>query len=92
MALKLILADSKEPEMQIGYPTDVKHVAHIGWDNQASNNGPSWVNLFIYSNYFNEGKTQHEFVEDLKINLSYGSVISSTFFQHSIKIEHNYCL
>uniref|UniRef100_A0A0E0CSW6 CRIB domain-containing protein n=1 Tax=Oryza meridionalis TaxID=40149 RepID=A0A0E0CSW6_9ORYZ len=32
----------KEPEMQIGNPTDVKHVAHIGWDN-ASVTAPSWV-------------------------------------------------
>ncbi|KAE8660077.1 Detected protein of unknown function [Hibiscus syriacus] len=24
--------DDKEPEMQIGHPTDVKHVAHIGMD------------------------------------------------------------
>ncbi|KAH9325790.1 hypothetical protein KI387_005968, partial [Taxus chinensis] len=30
----------KEYEMQIGYPTDVKHVAHIGWDGP-SVNGPS---------------------------------------------------
>lgn len=22
----------KEEEIEIGYPTDVKHVAHIGWD------------------------------------------------------------
>jgi hypothetical protein len=28
--------------MQIGKPTDVKHVAHIGWDN-ASVTAPSWV-------------------------------------------------
>lgn len=28
--------------MQIGNPTDVKHVAHIGWDN-ASVTAPSWV-------------------------------------------------
>jgi hypothetical protein len=46
--------DGKEPEMQIGFPTDVKHVAHIGWDgpgstnNNTSNNNnaggaPSWV-------------------------------------------------
>ncbi|XP_072146426.1 uncharacterized protein [Setaria viridis] len=34
--------DAKEPEMQIGNPTDVKHVAHIGWDN-ASVTAPSWV-------------------------------------------------
>lgn len=32
----------KEPEMQIGLPTDVKHVAHIGWDGPSSAD-PSWV-------------------------------------------------
>ncbi|KAG1359739.1 CRIB domain-containing protein RIC10 [Cocos nucifera] len=37
--------DTKEQEMQIGYPTDVKHVAHIGWDGP-SVNGPSWMNEF----------------------------------------------
>ncbi|CAA7388876.1 unnamed protein product [Spirodela intermedia] len=37
--------DSKEQEMQIGYPTDVKHVAHIGWDGP-SVNPPSWMNEF----------------------------------------------
>ncbi|XP_062217853.1 CRIB domain-containing protein RIC7-like [Phragmites australis] len=39
------VADAKEPEMQIGNPTDVKHVAHIGWDN-ASVTAPSWMNEF----------------------------------------------
>lgn len=39
-------ADAKEPEMQIGKPTDVKHVAHIGWDN-ASVTAPSWVTASI---------------------------------------------
>lgn len=34
--------DTKEQEMQIGYPTDVKHVAHIGWDGP-SVNPPSWM-------------------------------------------------
>lgn len=28
--------------MEIGYPTDVKHVAHIGWDGP-SGSAPSWV-------------------------------------------------
>uniref|UniRef100_A0A0D9VMF9 CRIB domain-containing protein n=1 Tax=Leersia perrieri TaxID=77586 RepID=A0A0D9VMF9_9ORYZ len=37
--------DAKEPEMQIGNPTDVKHVAHIGWDN-ASVTAPSWMNEY----------------------------------------------
>ncbi|XP_011004018.1 PREDICTED: CRIB domain-containing protein RIC7-like [Populus euphratica] len=37
--------DEEEPEMQIGFPTDVKHVAHIGWDGP-SVNSPSWMNEF----------------------------------------------
>ncbi|KAJ6730930.1 CRIB DOMAIN-CONTAINING PROTEIN RIC7-LIKE ISOFORM X1 [Salix viminalis] len=37
--------DEKNPEMQIGYPTDVKHVAHIGWDGP-SVNSPSWMTEF----------------------------------------------
>ncbi|CAN6203737.1 unnamed protein product [Urochloa humidicola] len=32
------MMDGKEPEMQIGFPTDVKHVAHIGWDGPGSTN------------------------------------------------------
>lgn len=37
--------DEKEPEMQIGLPTDVKHVAHIGWDGPSVNSA-SWMNDF----------------------------------------------
>ncbi|KAK8934416.1 hypothetical protein KSP39_PZI014893 [Platanthera zijinensis] len=37
--------DAKEQEMEIGYPTDVKHVAHIGWDGP-SIGGPTWMNQF----------------------------------------------
>lgn len=29
--------------MQIGFPTDVKHVAHIGLDGPSAVNSPSWV-------------------------------------------------
>ncbi|OMP11138.1 PAK-box/P21-Rho-binding protein [Corchorus olitorius] len=32
-----IFDNEKEPEMQIGLPTDVKHVAHIGWDGPSMN-------------------------------------------------------
>ncbi|KAL0676742.1 hypothetical protein Bca4012_004723 [Brassica carinata] len=32
----------KEPEMQIGQPTDVKHVAHIGWEGPSATT-PSWM-------------------------------------------------
>lgn len=37
-------------ELEIGLPTDVKHVAHIGWDGTAGA-APSWVclSLFLYS-------------------------------------------
>ncbi|KAH9614003.1 hypothetical protein KSS87_004766 [Heliosperma pusillum] len=36
----------KEPrELEIGLPTDVKHVAHIGW-NTPDSTSPSWMNEF----------------------------------------------
>ncbi|KAL8092985.1 hypothetical protein AgCh_035024 [Apium graveolens] len=34
--------EDKEEEIQIGLPTDVKHVAHIGWDGP-SLESPSWM-------------------------------------------------
>ncbi|CAN7011852.1 hypothetical protein IGI04_012225 [Brassica rapa subsp. trilocularis] len=37
-----IFEDEKEPEMQIGQPTDVKHVAHIGWEGPSATT-PSWM-------------------------------------------------
>ncbi|XWS13877.1 hypothetical protein CRYUN_Cryun36dG0076500 [Craigia yunnanensis] len=37
--------DEKEPEMQIGLPTDVKHVAHIGMDGPSANK-PTWMSEF----------------------------------------------
>ncbi|KAG8658551.1 CRIB domain-containing protein RIC1-like [Manihot esculenta] len=37
--------DEKEPEIQIGFPTDVKHVAHIGCDGPSASK-PSWMNEF----------------------------------------------
>ncbi|XP_022758464.1 CRIB domain-containing protein RIC6-like [Durio zibethinus] len=41
-----IFDNEQEPEMQIGLPTDVKHVAHIGWDGPSVNSAPSWMNEF----------------------------------------------
>ncbi|XP_020263793.1 CRIB domain-containing protein RIC6-like [Asparagus officinalis] len=37
-----IFEQEKEQEMVIGHPTDVKHVAHIGFDGPAVNN-PTWM-------------------------------------------------
>ncbi|PHT44435.1 hypothetical protein CQW23_13593 [Capsicum baccatum] len=34
--------DDKKKDMQIGFPTDVQHVAHIGWDGKSVDN-PSWM-------------------------------------------------
>lgn len=37
--------------MEIGLPTDVKHVAHIGWDGP-SGSAPTWMNEFKTSSDF----------------------------------------
>ncbi|KAL1188810.1 CRIB domain-containing protein RIC3 [Cardamine amara subsp. amara] len=40
-----IFDEDKDQDMQIGFPTDVKHVAHIGSDGPAANM-PSWMGDF----------------------------------------------
>ncbi|KAH7857987.1 hypothetical protein Vadar_018669 [Vaccinium darrowii] len=42
---------TKEHEIEIGYPTDVKHVAHIGWDGP-SGGAPTWMNEFNTASNF----------------------------------------
>ncbi|CAL9104235.1 unnamed protein product [Musa textilis] len=44
----------KEQEMEIGYPTDVKHVAHVGFDNLYGSS-PSWMNDYKTSPDFSSG-------------------------------------
>ncbi|XP_061361297.1 CRIB domain-containing protein RIC7-like [Gastrolobium bilobum] len=44
--------DEKEEEIQIGLPTDVKHVAHIGSDDPSAN-APSWRHLLYLSSEVN---------------------------------------
>ncbi|MED6206835.1 hypothetical protein PIB30_030395 [Stylosanthes scabra] len=41
-----VFDSEKEKEIEIGYPTDVKHVAHIGWQGHSAENNPSWMNEF----------------------------------------------
>ncbi|XP_020981778.1 CRIB domain-containing protein RIC10-like [Arachis duranensis] len=41
-----IFESDKEQEIEIGHPTDVKHVAHIGWQGPSAENNPSWMNEF----------------------------------------------
>lgn len=45
--------EEKEQEMQIGNPTDVKHVAHIGFDGPAVQESPSWVNSLLSATLIN---------------------------------------
>ncbi|CAH8368134.1 unnamed protein product [Eruca vesicaria subsp. sativa] len=40
-----IFDEEKDQDIQIGFPTDVKHVAHIGSDGPAAN-APSWMGDF----------------------------------------------
>ncbi|KAI4371125.1 hypothetical protein MLD38_019393 [Melastoma candidum] len=42
---QMFVVKEQEVEMEIGCPTDVKHVAHIGWDGP-SGNGPAWMKEF----------------------------------------------
>ncbi|KAF5768164.1 putative CRIB domain-containing protein [Helianthus annuus] len=46
----------KEPEIQIGAPTDVKHVAHIGCDGP-STPAPSWMNGYQSGSEAQPGET-----------------------------------
>lgn len=52
MLLKNVVEDEKEPEMQIGIPTDVKHVAHIGWEGPSATT-PSWVYIILSQYLYN---------------------------------------
>ncbi|XP_019168790.1 PREDICTED: CRIB domain-containing protein RIC10-like [Ipomoea nil] len=40
-----VVKEEPEIEIEIGGPTDVKHVAHIGWESQADS-APTWMNGF----------------------------------------------
>jgi len=39
----------KERDLEIGHPTEVKHVAHIGWGSSGSD--PGWVSSLSLSKY-----------------------------------------
>ena len=46
-----IFDEDKQDDIQIGFPTDVKHVAHIGWDGPTIDS-PSWMKEFNASTGF----------------------------------------
>ncbi|CAH2051155.1 unnamed protein product [Thlaspi arvense] len=53
-----VFESGKEEEIEIGNPTDVKHVAHIGWDGPSANaaTAPSWMNEFKSGGGFESGE------------------------------------
>ncbi|KAF7825356.1 CRIB domain-containing protein RIC1-like isoform X1 [Senna tora] len=44
--MALLQDEKEEDEIKIGFPTDVKHVAHIGMDGPSAN-APSWLNIYM---------------------------------------------
>ncbi|CAN8245159.1 unnamed protein product [Cochlearia groenlandica] len=65
-----------EDEMEIGYPTDVRHVSHIGWDSSSSS-APSWLHEFKTNNNVLEPNSSWPF-QDLKSAMeAFGEVESS---------------
>ncbi|CAN6990458.1 hypothetical protein IGI04_002930 [Brassica rapa subsp. trilocularis] len=69
--------DEKEDEMEIGYPTDVRHVSHIGWDSSPSS-APSWLLEFKKSNNMLEPTSSWPFQGKLKSTREvFGEVESS---------------
>ncbi|KAJ0257999.1 CRIB domain-containing protein RIC9 [Hirschfeldia incana] len=69
-----ITVDEKEDEMEIGYPTDVRHVSHIGWDSSPSC-APSWLHEFKTNNVLKP--TSPRPFQDLKLVMeAFGEVES----------------
>ncbi|XP_077242183.1 CRIB domain-containing protein RIC10-like [Tasmannia lanceolata] len=75
----------KEHEMEIGFPTDVKHVAHIGWDSTSSN-GPSWMNEFKTTSDFSS-TSLNNMIESRDPNGAVAGSWSSQDFQQSRGLE-----
>ncbi|CAN7111553.1 unnamed protein product, partial [Brassica rapa subsp. narinosa] len=75
--IQVFLRHEKEDEMEIGYPTDVRHVSHIGWDSSPSS-APSWLHEFKKSNNMLEPTSSWPFQGKLKSTREvFGEVESS---------------
>ncbi|XP_068644634.1 CRIB domain-containing protein RIC10-like [Aristolochia californica] len=75
----------KEHELEIGYPTDVKHVSHVGWDG-SSVNAPSWMNDFKTSSNFSS-TSLNSFSQSKDTNPVAVASWSSQDFQQSGGVE-----
>ncbi|XP_010267744.1 PREDICTED: CRIB domain-containing protein RIC10-like [Nelumbo nucifera] len=76
----------KEREMEIGHPTDVKHVAHIGWDDQNSA-APSWMNEFKTSQDYSSASVNNIAHEQRDSNPSAVSPWSSQDFEQTMQSQ-----
>ncbi|KAI3795002.1 hypothetical protein L1987_37645 [Smallanthus sonchifolius] len=72
--------NEKEPKIQIGAPTDVKHVAHIGCDGP-STHAPSWMNEYQGGSESQPGDTN----AGSKAHGSGGGTTDSTSRSHKTK-------
>ncbi|KAF8051901.1 hypothetical protein N665_1655s0007 [Sinapis alba] len=70
------ISDEKDEEMDIGYPTDVRHVSHIGWDSSSSS-APSWLREFKTSNNVLEQNSSWPFTDLKSAMEAFGEVESS---------------
>ncbi|KAJ1431524.1 CRIB domain [Sesbania bispinosa] len=69
--------DEKEEEIEIGFPTDVKHVAHIGSDDPSAN-APSWMTEYKSTKDPSSGTANAtETLEELNNNSSNSKEASS---------------
>lgn len=69
----------KEREMEIGYPTDVKHVAHIGWDGP-SGTAPSWVRYHLHHHLVSISPLSFRFFNSVCFSLHNFTIWVSTKF------------
>ncbi|XP_010467825.1 PREDICTED: CRIB domain-containing protein RIC6-like [Camelina sativa] len=68
-----VFESEKEEEIQIGNPTDVKHVAHIGWDGPSANaTAPSLMTEFNAGEGFDAGEGGGEDDSSVKCTSEYG--------------------
>ncbi|KAM7263843.1 hypothetical protein ACFE04_001526 [Oxalis oulophora] len=79
---QIFVVKESQREMEIGYPTDVKHLSHIGSD-ASSGNAPSWMTEFKTSSDFS--------TTSLGNSRGSNSVWSSQDFEQSMghQPEHN---
>ncbi|KAK9058404.1 hypothetical protein SSX86_023246 [Deinandra increscens subsp. villosa] len=77
--------NEKEPEIQIGAPTDVKHVAHIGCDGPSSN-APTWMNEFQGSS---DGGTKDVNGGSKGMFVSYNEDLSISYISLLLGLEYS---